>query len=370
MGRYSPTVQPMSPLHVLAGGIDAADEGRTRKRERKKRDREDSIREALTALELDRAGVREGTAPTRDVEPERDIFRGEGIGMQRGQTDELALAGGLGLQRRPEPQIVHLPGEFIRGVGFTEKALTDQDLVEATRRRNDPGPRQQEDPRFRQLNDEYFIDQEGTPEARAAAAEQDRATRVMRALEGMGATPEELNLVGADDSFSDDVLGRIDERSKPKEEPTIRVQGRDFPDTEEGRNAALAWRESLAEAARSPDATGDGTRITGEVTRRALATAAARELARIRESVREAGPAKTYEGGEIREQVMNTLSLFGFESVEELEREMRTLRMQGAGGGASPAGDTALSDEELDRLILENPDLSDEEILELARGGG
>src|SRR5690606_23145094 len=39
---------------------------------------------------------------------------------------------------------------------------------------------------------------------------------------------------------------------RPEKPPTIRVEGREFPDTPEGRQAALSWQRRMAEAGRAP----------------------------------------------------------------------------------------------------------------------
>lgn len=204
MGRFSPTVRPLSGLQVLAEGLDSFQGARRQKEEDELAEQERSITDALRRLQMDELGVREGTAPTRTVAPEQDIFRGEGVGMARGQTGSpltasLQAARSMGLQRpEPEPKIVHPAGSFVRGAGFTEKHITDRDLaqlaegpspfVDHTRRRMDPGGREVADPRFRQLNDEFFVDREATPEARAEAQATEERSRAVRALEALGVT--------------------------------------------------------------------------------------------------------------------------------------------------------------------------------------
>ena len=67
-------------------------------------------------------------------------------------------------------------------------------------------------------------------------------------------------------------------------------------------------------------------------------------------------------GESLQREIEAALRLYGFESVEELQATMQGLR----GGGEEPSAE--ISDEEIDRLIAQNPDLSDEEILKLLEG--
>lgn len=376
--RYVPREQQLSPLSGLAHLLDTYTETQREKREREEEENALSLADALQTLELDRLGVREGTAPTRAVPRDQDIFADARPGMAAdaaGRSD-IGLSLEAARQMRPselvkrEPQVVHLPGSYIRGVGFTERALTDVDLAQL-RKEGMRAEKQTADPRYRQLNEDYYLDTESTPDARERRGGAARQLQLLEAFRGMGATPQQLALLQADPDFADEVFDQLNEEAPAP--PKIRVGGRDFPDDEVGQNAALAWQEALAEAGRRPDATGDGTRITGEVTRRTAAMAAARAVDRIREQTRELSPAerRNIEPGQIEQQIRSTLSLFGFGSVQELQEEMRTLRLSGVDSGRSPAaaGGGEIDDDEIDRLILENPDLTDEEIAEILRGG-
>ncbi len=162
---------------------------------------------------------------------------------------------------------------------------------------------------------------------------------------------------------------------------------RRFPDTPAGRAAALAWEETVAgQRSTGRGATGSGERITGETTRRTLATAAARAIDKIQQDVRELTryERENLEPGQIERQIRSVLSLFGFESVQELQQEMRTLRLGGVGAGGAPAtggageggaaGDEVeIPPELIDEVMSENPDATEAELIDMVlerMGGG
>lgn len=333
------------------------------------------------------AGVLPGleTADPRRRAP--DVFQGAGIGMQ---PDTTPAAGALGQleqtgQVPPEqPQLLAVPGAYVEGMGFTPRTITDMDLVQE-RRKAMRQPRTRLAPGVEQVTEDLFFDEARSPAGRERRAEEEATSSRRARLEAVlsavqaggeeGDIPPEILAEGLDIGVPSGML-----RPGRGEEPgMIRVQGRDFPNTEAGERAALAWREALAEAGRTGGRSGGAAeRITGEVTRRTLATAAARAMDRIRQDVRDLSPyeRRNLEPGQIETQIRETLELFGFASPQELESEMRELRLAGTGrtepgagaGGAGQAGE--LSDAEIDAIIEANPDLSDEEILALIERGG
>lgn len=379
--RFYPRDDQLQPLSLLTTALEGFSEGRREKAAEEDYEEDRSFQGALRALEMDRLGLREGTAPTRPVAVEDSVFQDTGIGMARGAPGPSGLGLSLEATRRmgpkafaPQPdmsEIVHPAGSFMRGVGFTEKALTRGDLVAiAQDRAARDAAIQVADPRYRQLNDDYYVDEEATPEGRASRSSAARQLQVLRSFRDLGASPQQLQLLQADPSFADEVYAQLNEEEDEPEAQRIRVGGRDFPDDETGQAAALAWQTSLREAGRDPDAAGDGTRITGEVTRRAAVSAAAREINRIREEARELARTGTpLEAGQVERQIRASISLFGFESVQEVEEEARELRTRGVEAAPGAEGVGEVTDDEIRRLMDEHPDLSDEEILELIERG-
>lgn len=394
MGRFSPTVDPISGLEVLAEGLHSYADERERNRRLKRQEGREDLEEAAALASARDIGVRGGTAPTRtETVQAPPIFRGERIGIGRGARDvgmfegqRPGAAGAIEAARRMgrprEPQLVARAGAYVPGVGFAPKNLYDTDVQEAVGMQR-PETREAEDPRYEQLNDAYYLDTEETPDARRDRAQSDRRSRTVGVLQGIqragrGAQldPELLAQAMELDVDPEDAFG-----AEPEPE-TITMAGRTFPATETGQRAALAWRTAVSEATRAPTGPDSQARITGEVTRRTFALAASRAVQGIRDEVRDASAVgRRFEPGEVERQINETLRFFGYRTVEELQDEARELRLAGVGGtgdDGSPTTGSAdgsggareLTDEELDQLILDNPDATDEELLELIGRGG
>ena len=77
MGRFTPSERPVSPLHILAGGLDAMSEGR----ERKEHKRRNKLADALELARAQDYGVMPGAQPQEAVTPERDVLSGARPGM-------------------------------------------------------------------------------------------------------------------------------------------------------------------------------------------------------------------------------------------------------------------------------------------------
>jgi hypothetical protein len=422
MARYSPRDPGFTPVpgvfdalsHIATQGATGFT-GVRREEEERRLLAEERAREAEDReIELHEAGVRRGRGPTEPVPPDEDIFAGAEFGMASERTEHEAPSifrgAGMGMAPSgapaqdaltqiqmqgapPEPQILALPGAWVEGLGFTERAITDQDLVQESRRRN-AVQRQRPRPGFEQVTEDLYIDRAATPAARAEATavrgeergearevrgeeretERDRQERArletaLGALQrGEETSPEVLaELVGQ-------VPGSV--LFPDEDADNITVMGRDFPNTPEGEVAAIAWREAMAEASRTGATSGDG-RITGEVTRRTLARAASTAIDRIRNQVREMNAFERgrLPAGYLEDQIRNTLLLFGFESGDELQQEMRALRLTGVGSGPRPTSSAAgasrePTDEEIAKIIEANPDATDEEIAELIENAG
>ncbi len=384
--RYQPREHQLSPLSVLAVGLDSFQEGRREKREREEADQQGSLADALQRMELDELGVREGTAPTRPVAVEDSIFAGERPGMGRGTTGPSGLGMSLDAARqmgpkafapRPDPnEIMHHAGSFVRGVGFTEKHLTRGDLD-----RLRPGgvggeTMQVGDDRYSQLNDDYYVDREATPEARGRRSAAARTMGLLEAFRGMGARPDQLALLEADEGFADEIYDQLNEEEEsPEIEGTL---NRRFPDTDAGRIAALEWERMVRDARADPDGPGGVESPTREVTRRSVALAAARAVAAIQTAFRTMSQTerdRRRDGGDgLQRDIEGALRPFGYTSLNELNEDMRALRIGNdelapASSGQGGAG-AEFDETEIDRLLEENPDLSDEEIAELLLGDG
>lgn len=211
MSRYSPTVEPRAPDPLLAGLNALLEGGRRANAERREREFQEEEQEyvrgrrdvqgAVEAAELDRAGIRRGAAPTRRTEVRApDVFGDALPGMAAGASGPSPLAAGLqglALQGRPRPpRLVHRAGAYVPGLGFVPKNLTDQDLMgDARMGLAAPETREEADPRYRQLNEGFYVDEEATPEARQSRQEQERMqrlTQVLGALQAGGRDPELL----------------------------------------------------------------------------------------------------------------------------------------------------------------------------------
>lgn len=414
MARYSPRDPGFTRVpgvldalsHIATSGAAGYTGVNEANRARELEDEERAAARETRETGLFRQGFRRGTAPTEPVPEDEDVFRDMPIGMQRERTEheppsifrgarpgmaartppplDRAL-GSLELQEPPPaPRMLALPGAYVEGMGFTDRAITDQDLVQESRRRN-AVPRQRTRQGFEQVTDDLYFDPSASPEGREASMESardlDRRRRLERALgavQGGGdmdpaLQAELLDLdVPASQVFPD------------RDANLISVGGRDFPNTPGGERAALAWQEALAEARSTGSGSGSGSdaRITGEVTRRTLATAAARAVSSLDEEIREVrGSSGTTLTDRQRNQLTtlnrardDALRSFGFQTIQELQTEMRALRLSGVGGGeggAPPAGGGGgdLDDAAIDRILLENPDLTDEQVLDLLESG-
>lgn len=379
MGRFTPTDRPVSPLHVLAGGFDALSEGRARK-EQKRRGR---LGEALELARAREFGVMPGGQPEEAVSPERDVLSGARPGMAGQQQPQLIsvlrAAGGLGLQRQqPEPKIVHPAGSFIRGVGFTEKAITDMDLVQHTQGRNAADPRMVPAEGTEPLNEDFHLDTSRTPQGRAEAqqrAESERLRRVLGGIQGAGRNGEldpELIAQGLEAGLPASQLFREPEEEKPRATRLVRSGNRNvlvYSDT----------GEPVREYDPIPTAGGRGAGDPGsnEVTRRSIATAAAREVARIQQEL--TSSVRPPDAGTVQRRIQAAITPYGFDSIDELSAEMRDLRIDGLenvpSSGAPPApasddegeADVDLDFDQIDRWLEEG--LTDEEITERLMGG-
>jgi hypothetical protein len=422
MARYSPRdpgyTRVPSALdalsHIATSGASGYTREKSRQRDEEERQRAEEERERQRGqqeedreLDLYSRGFVGRDEATEEVPADEDIFAGEGIGMQRQGSEAPALfqgaLPGLAGQRTqqalgsidefeppepPEPQVLALPGSYVEGLGFTPQAITDQDFVAATQARA-ATPRRRTRPGVEQVTEDRYFDParspEGRRETRESARDVERRGRLTTALaelqdsEGTGGgVPPELQAelleldVPASQVFGDE------------DEDRIRIGGRDFPNTSAGQTAAVEWQRVLAEARSTGGGGGSGgdPRITGEVTRRQIAMAAARSIERIRNEVREmsAYERRNMPPGYLTEEINSILSSFGFTSGREFEEEMRTLRLEGVGGegagpgpgaGGAPGGEAGAepTDEELAELVRANPGLSAEELLELWERG-
>lgn len=420
MARFSPRDPGFTRVPTLAEGLGtlAQSAGAAQEDARDRRIEDELLEEEELERTLDRFERGFTDRPRREPVPEdEDVFRGAGIGLQRTEAEDPGifrdarpgmaadapgitrpgrqpspLAQGLGtmaqergpIQTQEQEDVLSIPGAFVEGLGFTPRAIRSSDLVEQNRARAQAiaGPRERLAPGVEQVSEGMFFDPEQTREGRQARQDTSRSTeRQARLTAVLGAIQR------GDEDISPEILAEALELGVPQHmlrgegaNGEIRVQGRDFPNTPAGERAALAWREAVAEAGRTGGAGGSAERITGEVTRRTLATAAARALDGIRQDVRELTDyeRRNLQAGQIQRQIQETLTLFGFESAEELQREMRELRLAGT-GGAPPGGDgdggggVEISDELIDRVMQENPDASEEELMDLvlaaSRGG-
>jgi len=407
MARYSPRDPGFTHVPGVLEGLSsiatAGAQGYQAGKQTKQDEEDRKLKEALNALAGYESGLREGQAPREAVPEEEDIFRGEPVGpAQSGRTEvapplfqgvrpgQVAATGLEGALEQlqmdgapPEPQVVALPGAYVDGMGFAPRAITDQDLVGDTRARA-ARPRTRTVGGAQQLTEDYYLDPSGTPEARAeqktireegrdTARERRERARLEAALggvAGMRLPPEQTA----------ELLGEVPGSTlfDNPDPDQIRVGGRLFPNTPAGEAASLAWQESLSDARAQGSGSGGGANTTAEVTRRQFALAASRAIADLQEEFRSMSRRERdraiSEGRSIQENVQAVLDIFGYDSVPELQDEMRTLRLsggaRGAGRSSAPGvGPDQLNDEEIDALIEANPDMSDEEILELINQG-
>lgn len=403
MARYSPRDYGYTRSPGLLEGLShiaqqgaqgfVTGEADERQRESARLDQE------LQELELYESGVRRGRAPTEEVPEEEDIFAGELPGQQRtNERSEAApppifrgelpgrsapatgLEAGLGQMAQqglpPEPQVVAIPGAYVEGMGFSPRTITDQDLVGHTRAAARV-PRTRVQPGYEQATENLYIDREATPAARERRAETEEARaqrgmleRGLEAMERGDMTPSEQADLLESDVPASVIFG---DEGTGGDEGTIRAAGREFPNTPAGAAAALAWIEETAGARRSPGSQED---VTNEVTRRQFANSAIRGIQDAREEWADLTDYQREQrianGQGIGPTVIEILSLFGYDSMEELQSEISELRGVGVpgarvprGGGEPAAGAGEYSEDEIARLVQENPDMSAEEILEL-----
>lgn len=424
MARYSPRDPGFTPVPTLGDALASLarsggeaqrtiEEREDLERQRDELERRRGVEEEDREVELFESGFtrepRRETIPEEEdvfadalpgletADPRRrppDVFEGAGIGMQ---PDETPAAGALGqLEQTGEipaeqPEILAVPGSFVEGMGFTPNAIRSDDFVEA-RRQSMSRARTRMAPGVEQVTENLFFDESRTPGARQEARDTERDSARRARLEAV------LGAVGEGDDVPPEVLAEGLELGVPsrmlegggRDEPgTIRVSGRDFPNTPTGEAAALAWREAVAEAGRTSGGgrTGSAERITGEVTRRTLATAAARAMDKIRSDVRDLTPfeRRNLEPGQIETQIRETLELFGFDSPAELQEEMRELRLAGTGGqgqttgfdegaGGGGGGEIEVPADLVDQVMEEFPNATQEELTDIViqrmQGGG
>lgn len=252
MARWSPTrtVQTTVPTlyDALNEVIDRGHQSVQRRRVQEQQDEDrarqmerEDLADALAEAGAYDAGIRRGTAPTEEVPGEQDVFRGEGIGMQRERTEvapgsifrgqrpgmaagtpgtNAELAAGLdeiiGRGRRREPTVLARAGEFVPELGgYAPRNLTDTDLFgdQLPGQPDTPGRRRQQ-PGTVQLTEDRYLDQRARAAGRQqqdpdAAMDAERRLELARSLSQMGASPEELQLVLTDDQYANDVLERI-----------------------------------------------------------------------------------------------------------------------------------------------------------------
>lgn len=263
------------------------------------------------AFRDERLGMARGTG-----EPRGDMFEGRGLGMQPdraqpGQESVLAEALQAGARGGGDSRPLLLPGQFSRELGgFTEAAVyatpqpgprdpasgrihpsaTPDFNPDAARQRNREQfmTREVADPRFERVGEtDIYFDREQNPDAMRRAQQAEERSLLAQALarhpeiddleaqvlatgqripdrilfdeEEEGITPEELVAAGIPENIApiaarDPVLARrlLEETLSPEEGPSIRVAGRTFPDTPQGRQDALEWERQTSAAGRAP----------------------------------------------------------------------------------------------------------------------
>lgn len=284
MGRFSPQVPGFlwDTGPGKAGGIARGVENFIRARERKKagerQEEDEERRREIEELNLALQGIRRGEAPTQTVEREQpSVFEGvdpsRSIGAGSVRRDRTAhrpeMDGGAGengfARERPEegsfasgpegvaaslgelrqggrPRMVAPPGAFVPGVGFTDRALFENPAARMGAHR-EATTRERPDPRFEQLTDEFYRERPEDPQAQLS-----EALGRLRHL-----SPEQRQALAA--GVPESVVFREEPQ---EEEDVITVAGREFPNTPEGEEAALAWRRQHSAAGRDPEGPGGG----------------------------------------------------------------------------------------------------------------
>lgn len=405
MGRYSPTTQQISALEALAevghSVADRRDEVRDRRADEEARAAEDAERREGVDLDRGMRGLRRGTAPTRMEEmraPEMfeqelpgasrydegadvpDIFEDERpsflpgprapLPQATGEAPPPALDGALAeLQRPRKPKVRHLAGSYVRGMGFTERTLTDQDVFGGAapgEQLRQPQTRETADPRYRQVTDDYYLDEEATPEARTVRAkvageeadfgrESGRLEGVLSRLGRGGRAEAEAMAAGVPGSV---VFDEPDEPD-PVRGTVVRSGNRNVlidPTTGD----TLKQYDPLPEPGGRGRGAGDdpGSRL---VALRQRAMGAARAVLAIQQ-----GFARSTVGfqdpGAVNARITAALRPFGFRSVDELEESMRSLGLEDDTPGAGEPEAEPVTIEEIDAFLDDHPEITDEQI--------
>ena len=408
MARYSPRdpgyTRSPSLLEGLSHIVESGARGYTTGEADSDRRESARLDQELQELELYQGGVRRGRAPTEEVPEEEDIFGGELPGQQRtNERSEAAppifqgalpgrsrpstgLEAGLGdiaaAGVPPEPEIVAVPGSYVEGMGFTDRIITDQDLVAHTRAANRV-PRRRVQPGYQQATDDLYIDEAATPEGREAAretAQQREQRRQLEASLGMLQEGGREALSASDQAtlMEGDVPSSVifgsqatsSSRRDPAEIQAALERLRQNPDDPQAQARAFAAGVPASQV--WPRPASDEADITNEVTRRQFAT---RALTAIQDAREEWADMTQYQRDQriasnqgLGAVINRIVRDFSYDSVEEFQQELRDLRLTGVGAGGEPApapGGGDISDELIQQLVRDNPNLSAEEIYQM-----
>ena len=244
------------------------------------------------------------------------VIRGGGPsaeGTAGSYADMLASIGGS--DDRP----IALPGQFVRGVGYTSQALYAQPSFQAVAQSMlGPERRPTHAPGRVHLTDEWDLDLEALPEARQQAREAEKYAEAVERYIAAGLKPEQAAIAAMHPDLLDDFLFPKREKWVPstKEEAIdyeVEVARRTYP----YRFAPDKYKGGSED----PDRVSATQLMIGL---RQLALDAARTISRIPRPDPYASPEDIQS---YKDAVNETLSYFGYGSLAELQDDLRRLRI-------------------------------------------
>jgi hypothetical protein len=354
MGRFTPQVVPNSGAAIGRFGAQLAsifEENREHEREQKidaerDADREYDIeqrneRDELEDIARQKVGIYRGKAPSSD----HDAFAGQRPGMAQhgGEGAGMGLADGIrdflgggatSLEGDPgEPEVIALPGQYVRGIGVTKRAILappPQPQLRTMADANQPAPRQN----FRQLTENFYEAEVETPEYKAEQQREQAAARqeleladMLKAYKGAGLNDGQAQVALRRPELVDDFM-RQDDDAGPK--PPVRGTKEWYDMLRE--EAAIAGRARVQY--RTTNGSGDDEDEGDETGHRQRVLGAAREIAALQEDDFEAS------SGGMQLQAQRIARAYGFDSHADLDAALKAIGQPGSGRTATRSATT------------------------------